>query len=287
MHQDGVAGNPKLLDRVREHLRRRHYSLRTEEAYVAWIRRFILFHSKRHPLSMGTPEVESFLTHLAIDRRVAASTQNQAFNALLFLYRDVLKQELALLGDVERAKRPARVPVVLTQSEARRVLAHLQGTYRLMGSLLYGTGMRLMECVRLRVMDVDFEYHQVTVREAKGQKDRVTLLPESVAEPLRSQLETARTLHEQDLSEGFGEVYLPDALSRNAECRPRMGVAIRLSVVQALDRSAFRQGAAPPRRREGIAAGGEAGGAEGGDRQARHLPHLAPFVCHPPAGERL
>ncbi len=208
-----MASNPRLLDLVREKLRRRQYSIRTEQAYVAWIRRFILYHDKRHPNSMGAPEVEAFLTHLAVDRRVAASTQNQAFSALLFLYRDVLKQELGRLDGVERAKRPARLPVVLTQAEVRGVLAHLDGQYGLMASLLYGTGMRLMECVRLRVQDVDFEYRQITIRDGKGGKDRRTMLPESVLVPLRSALDKAQALHEEDLAAGFGEVYLPNALA--------------------------------------------------------------------------
>jgi len=208
-----MASKPKLLDQVRLTLRRKHYSIRTEEAYVAWIRRFILFHGKRHPLEMGAPEVEAFLTHLAVVRRVAASTQNQAFSALLFLYRDVLKQELGPIQEVERAKRPVRVPVVLTQAEARGLLAHLDGRYALMASLLYGTGMRLMECVRLRVKDVDFGYRQVTVCDGKGGKDRRTMLPEALMEPLRHQLAKTRAVHEQDLAAGFGEVYLPNALA--------------------------------------------------------------------------
>jgi integron integrase len=211
--QEEMADKPRLLDRVREVLRRRHYSIRTEQAYVAWIRRFILYHGKRHPQTMGAREVEAFLSHLAVARKVAASTQNQAFNALLFLYRDVLKQELGLLDDVERAKRPVRLPVVLTQAETRALLARLDGRYGLMASLLYGSGMRLMECVRLRVKDVDFAYRQVTVREGKGQKDRVTLLPNAVVEPLRRHIEGVRVLHEQDLTDGFGEVYLPYALA--------------------------------------------------------------------------
>jgi integron integrase len=208
-----MASKPKLLDQVRLKLRRKHYSIRTEEAYVAWIRRFILYHGKRHPQEMGAPEVEGFLTHLAVGRRVAASTQNQAFSALLFLYRDVLKQELEPIREVARAKRPARVPVVLTQAEARSLLAHLDGRHGLMASLLYGTGMRLMECVRLRVKDVDFGYRQITVRDGKGGKDRRTMVPDALVEPLRHQLAKTRVVHEEDLAAGFGEVYLPNALA--------------------------------------------------------------------------
>lgn len=239
-----MASKPRLLDQVRENLRRRHYSIRTEEAYVAWIRRFILYHGKRHPQTMGAPEVEAFLSHLAVNRRVAASTQNQAFNALLFLYRDVLKQELGPLDDVQRAKRPARLPVVLTQTETRTLLARLDGRYALMANLLYGSGMRPWS-VRLRVKDVDFEYRQITVREGKGQKDRVTLLPDAVVEPLRRHLERVRLVHEQDLSEGFGEVYLPYALATKYPNAAWEWGWLCFSGVAALHRSAFRQGAAP------------------------------------------
>jgi site-specific recombinase XerD len=170
--------NPKLklLDQVSEVMRFKHYSLRTERTYREWIKRYIFFHGKRHPREMGAPEVSRFLSDLAVNGRVAASTQNQAFNALLFLYREVLGQEMGPLQDVERAQRPARLPVVLTKAEAERVLAGMIGTFRLMASLLYGTGMRLMECVRLRVKDVDFGANQIVVREGKGFKDRVGCL---------------------------------------------------------------------------------------------------------------
>jgi integron integrase len=210
----------KLLDQVRETIRRKHYSIRTETTYIDWIRRYILFHRKRHPAEMGAPEMEQFLNHLAVEKRVAASTQNQALSALVFLYREVLRQEFEWLDNLERAKKPVRLPVVLTESEARHVLAHLDGRNWLMASLLYGAGLRLMECVRLRVKDVDFEYRQITVRDGKGQKDRVTMLPESSAELLKHHLEKIRVLHEQDLAAGYGKVYLPFALERkykNAE----------------------------------------------------------------------
>lgn len=205
---------PRLLDQVREKIRLKHYSIRTEQAYIEWIKRYILFHHKRHPQEMGKQEVEQFLTHLAVDRHVAASTQNQALSAILFLYKEILEKDLGWLEDVERAKRPARLPVVLTSTEVRTVLAHLEGRYRLMANLLYGAGLRLMECVRLRVKDLDFEYRQIMVRDGKGQKDRVTMLPESMIEPLKVHLTDVKILHERDLQEGFGEVYLPFALAR-------------------------------------------------------------------------
>ena len=215
-----LPAKPKLLDQVRETIRRRHYSIRTETTYIDWIRRYILFHRKRHPAEMGAPEMEQFLNHLAVDKNVAASTQNQALSALVFLYREVLRQEFEWLDNLERAKKPARLPVVLTESEARHVLAHLDGRHWLMASLLYGAGLRLMECVRLRVKDVDFEYRQITVRDGKGSKDRVTMLPDSSAELLKQHLEKVRVLHEQDLAAGYGNAYLPFALERkykNAE----------------------------------------------------------------------
>jgi len=205
---------PRLLDQVREAIRLRHYSIRTEQAYTDWIKRFILFHGKRHPREMGAAEVERFLTHLAVEGRVAASTQNQALSALLFLYREVLKVDLPWLGEMTRAKRPGRLPVVLTVEEVRRVLARIDGQQGLMADLLYGAGLRLLECVRLRVKDLDFEMRQITVRDGKGEKDRVTMLPQSVLEPLRAHLEKVKVLHAHDLEEGFGEVYLPYALDR-------------------------------------------------------------------------
>ena len=205
---------PKLLDQVCAKIRLKHYSIRTEQAYMAWIRRYILFHGKRHPQDMGKPEVEQFLSHLAVERNVAAATQNQALSAILFLYKEVLEKDIGRLDDMERAKRPARLPVVLTAAEVRAVLAHLGGRHRLMANLLYGAGLRLMECVRLRVKDLDFEYQQITVRDGKGQQDRLTLLPEALIASLQTHLVDVRILHEQDLREGFGNVYLPFALER-------------------------------------------------------------------------
>lgn len=205
---------PKLLDQLRQAIRLRHYSIRTEEAYVQWAKRFILFHNKRHPREMGRPEIEAFLTHLAVNGKVAAATQNQALNAIVFLYRHLLGREVGELETVVRAKRPPKLPVVLSPAETRRVLDHLDGTTGLMARLLYGSGLRLMECLRLRVKDVDFEYRQVTVRDGKGAKDRVTMLPAALIEPLRAHLARVKALHEEDLAAGYGEVYLPFALER-------------------------------------------------------------------------
>lgn len=205
---------PKLLDRVRWHLRVKHYSLRTEQAYVDWIRRYILFHGKRHPEEMGEQQIGQFLTHLAVHRHVAASTQNQALSALLFLYQQVLDRKLDYLDNIERVKRPPKIPVVFTRPEARAVLGQLNGEYRLMAELLYGAGLRLLECVRLRIKDVDFGYGQITVRDGKGMRDRVTVLPERLREPLRLQLARVRVLHQHDVEAGGGRVYLPFALRR-------------------------------------------------------------------------
>jgi integron integrase len=205
---------PRLLDRVRELIRIRHYSIRTEQAYLQWIRRYILFHGKRHPREMGAEEVTAFLSHLAVKRNVAASTQNQALNALLFLYRDVLQVNLPWLNNVERAKRPQRLPVVLTRSEVRAVLAQLEGTSWLMTALIYGGGLRLLECLRLRVKDIELQQRQLLIRDAKGQKDRVTVLPANIIEPLQAHLIRVRQLHQSDLEEGYGRVHLPGALAR-------------------------------------------------------------------------
>ena len=211
---------PKLLDQVREVLRRKHYSLRTEEQYLSWIRRFILFHRKRHPAQMGEREISAFLTHLATQRNVAVSTQNQAFSALLFLYREVIKAELGEIAGVERAQKPRKLPVVLTKKEVETILPHLEGTKWLMASLLYGAGLRLMECLRLRIKDIDFGYLQIIVRDGKGMKDRVTMLPVSLVQALQKHLARVKQVHERDLREGFGRVHLPFALARkypNAE----------------------------------------------------------------------
>jgi integron integrase len=208
------APKPRLLDRVREAIRARHYSRRTEKTYVAWIRRYIFFHGKRHPAEMGAAEITRFLTSLAVESRVSASTQNQALSALLFLYREVLEQDIPWLDDVVRAKRPQRLPVVLTRGEVRAVLERLDGAARLMGVLLYGAGLRLLECARLRVKDVDFTSNQIVVRAGKGDKDRTTMLPAAVKADLAKHLERARRQHELDLGQGAGWVELPWALGK-------------------------------------------------------------------------
>ena len=205
---------PKLLDRVREALRLRHASRSTEKSYVGWIRRYIFFHGKRHPAEMGAPEVTSFLSSLAVQGHVAASTQNQALSALLFLYRHVLHQNLPWLEDVVRAKRPTHLPIVLTRDEVRTVIFELDGTPRLMATLLYGAGLRLLECARLRVQDIDFARNQIVVRDAKGAKDRVTILPGVVKAPLTQHLQRMKQQHEADLTRGAGWVELPWALGR-------------------------------------------------------------------------
>lgn len=214
MQTSAQPEEPKLLDQVRDLIRLKHYSIRTEQAYLGWIKRFILFHHKRHPKEMGKTEIESFLTHLAVQGNVAASTQNQAMNAILFLYRHVLKQDLGWLDDVTHAKRPARLPVVLTVPEVQAVLARLDGQHWVMASLLYGSGLRLMECLRLRVKDLELTRRELIVRDGKGSKDRITLLPDKLIQPLQIQLERVKVIHQQDLQQGFGAVYLPDALER-------------------------------------------------------------------------
>lgn len=216
------SGNtsPRLLDQVRAKIRLKHYSIRTEQSYLDWVRRFILFHNKRHPADMGAQEVEQFLSHLAVEGQVSASTQNQAKSALLFLYREVLNTELPWLDNVEKAKTPQRLPVVLTKTEVQAVLGRLSGVYWLMGSLLYGSGLRLMECVRLRVQDVDFSRKELLVRNGKGYKDRITMLPLALINPLREHVAQVREQHNQDLEAGGGSVHLPYALAKkypNAE----------------------------------------------------------------------
>lgn len=220
--------------RVRGKLRAGHYSHLTEKAYVTWIRRFILFHGKQHPLTLGPAHVEAFLTHLAVNRKVASATQSQALNALLFLYRRVLEVELPWLDRVVRAKKPARLPVVPTPDEVAAVLAGLRGSHWLIGGLLYGSGLRLMECLRLRVKDIDFAARQLTVRSGKGDKDRVTVLAEAVVPPLEQHLARRREQHRVDCVRGSGSVYLPDALhrkypsashGRGNSCSPRIAMS--------------------------------------------------------------
>jgi integron integrase len=260
MESGGDVPQPsRLLDRVRDKIRLRHYSIRTEQAYADWIKRFILFHGKRHPETLGAREVEAFLTHLAVERKVAAATQNLAKSSILFLYREVLERELPWLENVEHARTPARRPMVLSHDEVAAVLARLRGVHRLIGRLLYGSGMRIMECVRLRVKDVDFSRREILIRDGKGAKDRVTMLPRVAVRPLRQQLVFARELHTLDLRDGFGEVWLPFALARKfptagrawgwqyafpadrRSCDPRTGVSRRHHISDQAFQRAMKQ----------------------------------------------
>jgi len=204
----------KLLERVSDAIRLKHYSIRTEQAYVDWIKRYILFHKKRHPETMNVPEIEAFLTYLAVDQNVAASTQNQAMHAILFLYREVLHQELTGPIDALRAKKPERLPTVLTKAEVGQIMDRLAADYQLMAKLLYGSGLRLLECLRLRVKDLEFAHHQLIVRDGKGGNDRATLLPTAVIPALQDHLRRVQQIHNDDLAQGYGEVYLPFALDR-------------------------------------------------------------------------
>jgi integron integrase len=209
-----VSRQPKLLDRLAEALRARHYSPRTEQTYRHWVKRFIFFHNVRHPAEMAEPEINAFLTHLAVREKVSASTQNQALCALLFPYRYVLDHPLGHLGEVVRARAPKRLPVVMTREEVKAVLRHLHSDKGLMAALMYGAGLRLMECLNLRVQDIDFAGQQIMVRNGKGAKDRRTMLPASLQQPLRDHLQTVKAIHEQDLADGWGRVQMPDALDR-------------------------------------------------------------------------
>ena len=207
-------GKPKLLDQVRQQIRVRNYSIRTETAYAEWVKRYIRFHQYRHPLEMDAAKIEAFLTHLAVKRNVAGATQNQALAALLFLYKEVLKVELPWLDGIVRAKKPKHLPVVLTRDEVARVLAQLSGVKWMVATLLYGSGLRLLEALRLRVKDVEFSRGEIVVRDGKGQKDRVTMLPRTLVATLQEHLQKVADLHQQDLAEGFGRANLPFALAR-------------------------------------------------------------------------
>jgi integron integrase len=209
-----IVRGSKLLGEVRDTIRRKHYSIRTEQAYLGWVKRYILFHGKRHPKDMGEAEIVAFLNHLAVGRNVAASTQNQALNALVFLYKQVLGREALDLKNLTPAKRPQRLPTVFDRSEIERLLTHLEGTPKLVAALLYGAGLRLLEGLRLRIQDIEFERSQIVVRDGKGAKDRVTLLPPSLVQPIRDQMAATSRLHDEDLAAGLGEVYLPYALER-------------------------------------------------------------------------
>jgi integron integrase len=214
--QENAGGErpPKLLDQLREALRARHYSRRTEDSYTQWVKRFIFFHHIRHPAEMGETEINAFLTHLAVKENVSASTQNQALCALLFLYRHMLKRDLGELGEVVRARKPKRLPVVLTRDDVKAVFANLEGDKRLMAGLMYGAGLRLMECLQLRVQEIDFQRGEIVVRDGKGGKDRRSMLPKSLAQPLQEHLRKVKSVHERDLAAGWGRVAMPDALDR-------------------------------------------------------------------------
>jgi integron integrase len=214
MSDPSTKKSRKLLDQIRDTIRLKHYSYSTEKTYVHWARRYILFHNKRHPAEMGAVEIESFLTHLAKEDNVSASTQNQALNALLFLYRSVLKIDLAIPIHALRAKRSEHLPTVLSKEDVARVISGVQGLHQLMAKLLYGSGLRLMECLRLRVKDIDFEQSQIIIREGKGEKDRATMLPASLVQPMKHQIDFVRKIHERDLAQGYGSVELPFALAR-------------------------------------------------------------------------
>ena len=212
--REGQRHSPKLLESMRHALYVRHYSNRTTDTYCAWTRRFVRFHNLRHPKEMGETEINAFLTHLAVEEKVSSSTQNQALSALLFLYRHVIGKEIGDLGNVIRARKPVRLPVVLTRDEVKVLLAELAGDKWLMASLMYGAGLRLMECLRLRVQDIDFTRNEILVRDGKGAKDRITMLPESLKKPLAEHLKQVKSLHDKDLAEGWGRVLLPGALDR-------------------------------------------------------------------------
>ena len=211
---EDFMSEPKLLDQVRRAVRVRHYSIRTERTYVDWIQRYILFHNKRHPKDMGGPEINAFLSHLATNRNVAASTQNQALNAIIFLYKRVLEIDIAEIGDVIRAKKPKRLPEVLSVRETAALLSRFSGTKKLMAELIYATGMRIIELVRLRVKDIDFDRNIILIRDAKGQKDRAATLPYELASDLKKHIEKVKVLHKKDLNNGYGSVHLPNALAR-------------------------------------------------------------------------
>lgn len=212
--QSRSARKPRLLEQLRQALRSRHYSRRTEQTYCQWVKRFIYFHKVRHPAEMAEPEINAFLTHLAVKEQVSASTQNQALSAILFLYRHVLNRKIGDLGEVIRARKPKRLPVVMTREEVKLVLSHLKGDRWLMASLMYGAGLRLMEYLRLRVQNIDFATNQITVRDGKGFKDRITMMPDVAKGQLLRHLKNIKRIHERDLAEGYGRVQMPYALAR-------------------------------------------------------------------------
>ena len=281
-------GTKRLIERVREEIRARHYSLRTEQAYWYWIRYFVRFHGKRHPAEMGAAEVTAFLSWLATERNVAAATQNQALSALLFLYKHVLGVALPWLDELVRAQRPVRLPTVLTEGEVRRLLGAMRGSAGIMAGLLYGAGLRQIECLTLRVKDIDFAYRQIIVRDGKGARDRATMLPENLVQPLQAHLGKVRQLHQRDRREGFGEVWLPHALARKY---PRAGYEWAWQFVfPSANRSEDPRSGALRRHHlhpDTIARAVKRAAARAGNRQAGELPHAAPLLRHASARARL
>ena len=208
------SNKPKLLDQVREKLRVKHYSYQTEKAYVTWIKRFIIFHGKKHPLELDDQAINKYLSYLAVKQKVASSTQNQALCAILFLYKQVLQKDIGYVENIEWAKKSKRLPIVLTRDEVQGLLSHLSGVAWLIANLLYGSGLRQQECLRLKVKDMDFDYKQITVRDTKGGSARYTVLPEKLVKPLREHIKKVKKLHRRDLENGYGSVELPSALER-------------------------------------------------------------------------
>ena len=296
MHASAAAGlplsssaplAPRLEDLVRGAIRRRQFSVHTEAAYWDWARRFVLFHGKRHPRELGASHVQSFLTHLARERQVAVSTQRQALNALVFLYREVLDQDLGDLSQFERPHRPARLPDVLTRDETRRVLQGLAPAWQLPAQLLYGAGLRLAECLRLRVKDVDLERKILTVREGKGRKDRVAPLPQACAVPLAEHLGRVQKLWEADRAEGLAGVFLPNAFgAKDPDGRRSLGMAVGVSFRPPVAGPARRLAAPPPRFARRLPARDPKRRGRGGHRQARLAARAAALLRHAPAGAR-
>jgi integrase len=271
---------------VRLAIRTRHYSPRTEETYVGWIKRFIFFHNKRHPAEMGEQEIARFLSSLASESHVSASTQNQALNAILFLYREVLRK-IGYVNGVVRAKRPKRLPVVLTRQEVRSIVDLLSGPGWIMEMLLYGAGLRLIECLRLRVKDVDFSRAEIRVRSGKGDKDRVTMLPAAVKEPLRRHLELVKKQYETDLKSGYSGVSPGCFGTEVPECQQSTELAMGVPGFKPLHRSPVRAEKEAPSPRIGVAEGGQRGRAEGRNFQAGKPAHVSSLLCDPPAGGRV
>ncbi len=272
----------KLLDQLRDAIRIKHYSYSTEKTYVHWAKRYILFHNKRHPAEMGALEIEAFLSHLAQKANVSASTQNQAFNALLFLYRNVLQINWLPLFMPCRAKRAQHLPTVLSKPEVNQVLSGMQGLHQLMARLLYGRGLRLMECLRLHVKDIDFEQSQVVVREGKGEKDHLTMLPASLLKSLKAQIAFVKQQHERDLANGYGSVELPFALARKY---PNADKELAWQYVFPSDRLSTGPRSGITRRHhldpDGPAAGSQDSGKVDKDQQTGQSAHLSPLLCHP------